>query len=434
MSLENNSQSSSPVASEPVNSTQMFRQSGTKAENPLAFIQNNLRKPVPDSQVLTPPTPEATKEEPKAPATQTAPEQDFSIPLPELEQATPQEPQVEPEEFPDQPEVEGEVVPLQANYKKLKSAYKIKKEEFKRTAELLAQREAELAEYQTGKKLPETVQSLEEEVNTLRRFQKIVDLKSSPEYQEKHVKPLTNVRNKLEEIFTEYQLPKETLKEVRKFATLADQNEFISDHFDNVGALQVRQLLDAEKEVLTKMQAAEAEPGAELDRLIAEGRQAREVRRRQEKESVRAELRDGWNRSLSKIKEEGVFLELIPRVNDSKYNETIVRPIIKSASAEASKFVEMLFEDGLQKLRPEAAEFIANMTLYGHSSGVNATTRQRALEHAKSLEENTTRRNAIARPFIGNSTGAQAAPSQPREMMTPDKLGGAILNSIASKK
>lgn len=438
MSLEQNTQ---PVTVEPQTTHQpefgnLFSVKGAQSADPLAFIRNNLKSPPPSvaNNAPQPPTPE-----PSPVAAEPAPEPELKSGQPSGEGERTPEPQfdlpIEDDESAETAPADSEVDdPAQLNFKNLRTKFKAEKIEHQKTKELLESVTKELEEYREGKKVPETLQTQEEELTRLRRYEKIVNIKTSPEYQEKYVKPLTETATKLKEVFAEYELPEETLSQLRGMKTLAQQNEFISEHFDNVGALQVRNLLDAEKEVVGRMQAAEAEPDAELERLIAEGNRAREVRRKAERESIQAELTSGWQRSLDKIKKDGIFVELIHKANDSAYNQNVVNPILKGASQEASKLIAMLFEDGLSKLRPEVAEYIANMSLLGHSSAINATSRQRAVEYAKTLEKNQERVNLIQRPRIGGSTGVVGAPEKPRETLTPDKVGGAILGKLGLSK
>lgn len=429
MSLGNNSVN--PPAAVP---GELFAVKGAHSADPLAFIKGNLREPTPQvapSQEIKPepvaiPIPKVEV----APAPEVVVEgvEDFSPVEPEAKQ----EPLTPEEEF---PELAADTMPdADRNWGILKSALKEKKAALKEVSEQKAQLEAELQDYKVGKKMPDHLQAKEEEISQLRRYQKIVDLKASPEYQEAHVKPLKEVRSKVDHLLTtEYGFPKEELAELRSM-DFKSQNAWLERELDAVGALQIRDLLDKEKQIVGGMQQAEKEPEQEFERLMQEGARAREVRQAQQKSAIKETFRDGWARSLLKIRQEGKFPELTPKESDSQYNKNIVDPIVRNAATEGGKFVAMLVEDGLTKLRPEVAEFISNMCLHAHSSILNATTRERAMAYADELKKNTTRINNVIRPPIGGSTGASVGEPQAREAMTADKLGGAILDKIGVRR
>jgi hypothetical protein len=406
----------------------MFPVKGTEATSPLDYVTRNLAAkaeavPAPaEPRIEVPPV----ITEPAHPA-ETPPaegEGDFSPQVPE-----PPTKEAEQAVAADEVDEEGSETPAETNFKKLRTNLKTLKEEAKTTKEQLAAAEAELEKYKTGEKLPDALQEKEAEIASLRQYQKIVDLKVSPEYQEKYAKPLTEAGNKLEQIFAEYKLNKEDLSKARSLTSAKERNEFLSEHFDPTGAIEVKGLLEKEHGLAQSAKELEKEPAKALESLIRDSQQVVAVKRRQEREAMNHVLRDTWAESLSKIKEEGVFKELIYKEGDKKYNDTIVKPILESASAEAGKFVRMLFDGGLRELKPEVAKFISRMCLLGHSSAINATTRQRALEHLQELEKNTTRTNAIIRPHIGASGNApQGQPA--REPMTPATMAKQLTAKI----
>lgn len=420
------------AVSTPVNMNSMFKVPGTEVSKPTDFIRANvgggvIRPPaeVPPVQAEAPATdPVAAPEAPAA-----APgggEPDFALPV-----ETPAEPQAE-QQVAGEEEEEIPENPAEVNFKKLRATYKETKDNLKKLQGDLQAATEELEEFRTGKKLPPVLEDKEKEIASLRQYQKIVDLKTSPEYQEKYVAPLTTTSNKLEELFAEYNIPKQALDKVRTLKSVREQNEFLSDHFDQTGAIEVKGLLEKERGLVTAMKEADKEPVKVLEALIQEGENARLVKTRQQREAIQSTFRDSWAKALGGIKEEGVFKELIFRPDDTNFNKTIVEPLLKNASTEASKLMTMLVEDGLTKLRPEVAAFINRMSLLAHSSAVSAATREKALSYAKELEKNSTRQNLVARPNIGGSTGAVGGQG-PRERLTPDSMAKKLSAGLGGK-
>lgn len=445
MGSEGNLQSPQTIASYSVDGP-LFKKSAVEAGSLKDFITANLRTPpaaaTPETTpVITKPEPAAPVAEAPAPAAPVAAAAtketvetagEFVPEVPESStsvEASGQELSVE-EEFPD---LDPKTPTVEVNFKKLRSNYKAEKEAHKKAQEALAAREAELEEYRTGKKLPDTVHAQEEELTQLRSYKKIVDLKATPEYQEKYVSPLKEVGTTLKTIFTDYDIPEEVLDEARSLTNEAQLNRFVSDHFDSTGALEVKALLKKEKEITRSMQEAEKEPQSALDKLLQESNRAREARRAQEKQAIKSTFSDTWAKSIQKIREEGQFSELIHKPGNTEYNTKVVDPIIRGAATEAGKLLAMLVEDGLTKLRPEVGEYLSRMSLLGHSSAINAVTRERAMSAVRELEKNTERVNSIARPAIGMSTGATATPPAARERLTPETAAKKIAESLGKR-
>lgn len=411
----------------------LFKVSGAQSASPLDFIKNNLRQPVPASQVLTPEAPptevkpvEAPSVEEIAPTVEGAEDKKVEAPAPKKGE--------EPEEFGDEEVGEGqELTPQQQRFKTLRTKYKAEKEASKKALERAAELELELTAYKTGQALPDTLQEKENEIATLRKYEQIVNFKASPEYVDNYVKPLETVSSELETVFTDYGIPKEVLEETEKLGSVAKQNQFLSEHFDPTGAMQVRALLDKKKGLMGNLQAAEKEPMKALERIRMEGEAARLEAEKQSRMVIQSQLRDSWADSIKEIQEQGVFKELIRRPNDTKFNETVVNPLYSSAAAEAGKFISMLVEGGLKTLSPEVAKFISRMSLLAHSSALNAATREAMSKAYAELEENTKRFNSVIRPQIGMNNGAPT-PQAPREALTPQTMASKLVSQVQGQR
>ena len=421
MTLPNNS-ALPPAANPPqhvqADPRQLFKSTG--AMSPLDFVKQNTEKLTQEkieqgvSSYLT---------QPQAPVE------------PQVEQAVIPEAPVEsfvevPGEVVAQPDVaeipeEGEGVELKDNFKKVKTFFKAEKEEHKKTKEQLAARDAELEDYKKGVKLPDTVMEQEAELAKLRQIQKTVDLKSSPEYHEAFVEPLTQVTAKQDEILKQYEIPKAELEKAKSQGVKA-LNQFLSENFDPAAIVELKGLFDTEKKLVTGMNEAHANADTAYAKLIDQSKQARATRMKGEREVIKSVINESWGKTLEEIKQQGQFVELIHRPKDTQYNETIVNPTIRAAAAETSKLMAMLVEDGLTRVRPEVAQFISKMSLLAHSSAINAVTRERAMGYANELKKNTTRTNQRVRPTMGGSQiPTAAAPAEQRPRLTPESFARA---------
>lgn len=426
MSLESNSPSASASSdtapSVQADPRQLFKSTG--AESPLDFIKKNseaiLRKP------------EVAKVE--------APKAEVSLPTVEVktepskvEVKSEFNPLSEEEQKVTSPVVEDDLEenknPLEVNIKKIRDNLKSERQARKAKEEEALRFQTELEEYKTGKKLPDTLQNQENEIARLKIYEKVHGLKTSPEYHEKYVSPINQVRGEQDMLLEEYEIPKEVFNQIRGLK-LKEQNQFLSENFDTTAQIKMRSLLDNEGKLYREMEEANKEPELALNRLLQEAETAKAMRVKNQREGIQHSFRESWGRTLTGIKEQGQFEELIHRPNDTDYNSRVVNPIIQGAATEAGKLMTMLVEDGLTKIRPEVGEFISKMTLLAHSSALNAHTREVALKHARELEKNQNRVNNILRPSIGGSSVNVGTGSQERVPYTAESMAKAATSLL----
>lgn len=415
------------------------------ADDPLAFIQANLHQP--QAQQVDPNAIIKQVEEKRAEEAQAAKPE---VLMPEInldEQGEPKdgvqvqdgndEKQVDETQTEQTDEAENEeneeVISSSAeNFKKLRNIVKEAKQQRAEIEAKLKETEKKLNLYETGEILPEALQEKEQRINELERYEKLLSLKTSPHYQEKYIRPLTQIQDRLGEIAKDYAIPVEVMQQALSIENRAELNRFLSSHFDDVGALEVKQLVDQAKALQTEAKQAEAEPQTALQKIMEEAEAARVARRKQDLQVMSQVSKDAWVDSLLEIRNEGDAVELIHKEGDTEYNQTFVDPIIKAAAQEYGKLVTLLAHNGLEKLPKDLAQALARMCQLAHASGVALHTRNEAVRRAEELETNVKRTTNYLRPQIGSANGHGNAPL-PKQPASPREAAEQLLNKVMSK-
>lgn len=427
------------------------------AESPLDFIKNNTKplapaQPLPDvdpqvlansvavqkkeqelaevkkvvaqtqsSQTPTPLPQETPKQALPEGAVVEKPEQDATFNPLELVKESLKKPGETESPPSDNEEVSNEDVSLspedskEVNFKKLREVVKETKKSLQEKEELLAKTNSELEKFRTGEVVPETLQKQQARIAELERFEKIVSLKTSPEYQEKYIKPLKSITERLDVLAADYKIPPEMLKSAISIKNQAELNGFLSENFDNVGAMEAKQLITQARDLQNSAQVAENEPSAALQNLIEEGQRADTVRKAQQRNAIAEQSKSAWMDSLINIKKEGKILELIPKDGDSEYNDKYVNPILQAASSEYGKLVTMLAENGLTQLPKDVAYALSRLTQLAHASALSIESRKISMNEAQTLKDNVKRSTRYERPQIGGGfgKGGDAPPAAP---------------------
>jgi len=178
-----------------------------------------------------------------------------------------QVPALDQDAFEDVPETG---VSLVENFKKLKTSYKTTKETLKAAEARTKELEQKLKDYDTGASVPSVIQDLENKVALSQKWEKLHNLKMSDEYAEEFVKPLDESKRRLSVLAEEYGLDIDDMEHAINLKSERDLNGFLSDKFDSIGAMEVKQLITKSRDIMTRAQAAEQEPAAVMQRLHEE--------------------------------------------------------------------------------------------------------------------------------------------------------------------
>lgn len=408
-----------------------------EANDPLQFIKDNLKPPPINPQAISD---EAAKKAALSqspaipPAADKPPVFDSKITIPPItvtdtpkkEAASDSLKELE-DPFP------GEDIPkdsIQENFKKLRSFFRETRSKVKETETKLSEVQGELEKYKKGEILPDALKELTTRNAELEKYEKLVALKTSKSYQEKFVKPLSSIQSQINAIAKDYEIPEDVISKALTIDNRAELNRFLSDHFDDTGALEVKQLISKAKELQSQAITAEKEPASSLEKLMQENERV-SASKRQENHAVVAETsKNAWANSLSKIREEGKALELIFKPGDEKYNKEYVEPIIGKAAEEYGKIVTLLVQNGLEALPDDLAFALSRMTQLAHSVAVANEQRFRAIEEAEAIKQNAQRLTQYIRPQVGAPSVASApvtAPGPITAQEAADKLISHVL-------
>jgi hypothetical protein len=298
----------------------------------------------------------------------------------------------------------------------------------------LQQTREELEKYKTGEILSDALQEKETEIARLSKYEKIVSLKTAPEYQEKFIKPLTNIKEQLVAIANDYKIPPNQLLSAVNVRNQADLNRFLSNHLDDGGFLEVKQLIKQAQGLQDQAQAAEKEPVSTLQTLIEEGQQVRATQVAKNREAIRTTVKSSWDEAYEEIKQEGKAIELIYKEDDPEFNKTYVEPLIKQAAQEYGKAITMLAENGLEKMSKEFGKAFAKTFLLAQASATAIPTRSEAVRQSEELLQNQARNARIYRPQVGSSAPGVETSSQAARPMTPLEAGKSLINNVLASK
>ena len=343
--------------------------------------------------------------------------------------------QVEGEDL-DDPDTQGLKPNVADNFKKLRKSFTEAKQKLTEYETKTQELESTVERYKKGEVLPETLVEKEKEINRLTRYEKIFNLKGSSEYQDKYVKPLNEIRGTLRAIAKDYNLPESLMDKALNLGNRAERNRFLAAHFDDVGALEVKQLIEKAQGIHREAQEAEKEPETALNTLLEESEAAKVAKIQAARDTLAKNTRSAWVESLDEFSKTGGVIGLTPKEGDDEYNKNFVEPVIAAASVEYGKLVRMLADNGLEKLPPDLAKALAKTVQLAHASAVSLEYGKAAVAHADKIEQNTKRTANFIRPPIGGSSGLPRGTSTAanRTPLDPRMAAEQLLDMVMNKK
>lgn len=410
--------------------------------DPLAFIEQNIANP---SVAIPNPTLQAQPTHQVAPIVpQTSFSDNFANEL--VEQVRPKEPsKSEPQDKPTDIKQEGinvgevpqnELLEQVAKPKKgpedsikdlrrIATQYKTQLSE-KETAH--AELQAELEKYKTGEAIPEVIQKKEERIAELEYYEKLHALKLSPEYQKKYVEPISELRDKAIQLANDYGVDPTLLNEAYSLDNPRERNQFLREHFDDVGAMEVKGLLDKIKDVDTASQKAEKEPTQALEKIKSEYREQEQTREQHRVRTLAGNSREGWTSAYKELSE-GNYPELT--LIGKEEHDKLVKPLVQTAAEEYGRFIKLLADSGTKDLHPEAAKILAKRFLLSQVNSVTAASREHHYNRAEEIVNESKRMSSMIRPPIGayNGGGGQGE-SGPPKPTSPEDAANILLRKV----
>ncbi len=323
--------------------------------------------------------------------------------------------------------------PVKENYLKLKSKAKEAVSNFKQLKVQHEQATQELERYKKGEVIPEVLQNLENKVAELSKWEKLYNLESSEDYQERYIKPLGETSDKLKALFKDYGATDDQIdaavNHALKLENKADLNKFLAANFDVLGAEEAKSLISTVKQLQSSTEEARKEPIAMLERLQAESAQIKQAQDIQRMERIKGVAKDSWVESLLDIRQEGKLTELIRQENNPEFNKKYVEPILTQAANEYGKLVTELARQGVKEISKDLAKGLATMVLRATAQGVAVESREAALDYANQIKDTSSRVDALFRPAVGGGVARPAARPAPKAI-TPESAADALLNKI----
>lgn len=440
------------------------------ADNPLDFIRNNLRAQpsivVPRAEAVPPaPSPASQAANPQAsPApNETAPTQapaqpsqtfvadtDFPFDSPSPVPPPTAAPSVPPDQKKDEPavtveddedgeeiqnpllrEVAGDKKSAKINLKQMRKNYNETKQQLEERNALLEAAQAELQKYKTGEIVPETVQELQERIADLEEFEQLHNFRMSKEYRNKFLNPLNAKSEKARQLATNYNVDPAVLDAAMQQPKGRERNAFLKKHFDDIGALEAKNILDEIESLRTEAQEAELEPGRHLQMLRQESEMNEATQEAERLERIKSNTRGGWLEGLNELRNTGEYPMLSLKEGDENHNK-MAKPILEEASKEFGKFIRLLGEKGMKEIPAPVAKILAQRFLLSQLAPLSAASAMAHWKRADEVIKTSERITPFIRPALGGGpvNGAPSNGSAAPGGLTPDKAANLLLQKI----
>lgn len=317
------------------------------------------------------------------------------------------------------------------SFKDMRKILKKVNTELEENKTLLTQTKDELEKYRTGEAVPEVIQQKEERIAQLEHYEKIHGLKMSPEYQQKFVEPYNQVMTQAQKLAKDYGVGDDVLQEALTIENKRELNSFLRSHFDDVGALEVRTLLDTARILNGQARDAEIEPQKAMTQLREEFRVQQQASEEKRVTTIKHNAQSGWTSALQELSSSGEYPELT--LTGDVEHDKIARQVRTEAATEFGKFIKLLGDYGVKDLPPEAAKIVAKRFQLSQASSVMAASRAHHYSRSEELLNQTRRQASMIRPPIGGVADS-APPPAPVRSNSLEQNAENLLNSVLQKK
>ena len=324
---------------------------------------------------------------------------DLDVKAPEVEQPPVQEPD---DDLP--------LAPAAENFKKLRNALKETRAAKRELEQKATEFEVELERYKKGEKVPEVVSAKDQRIQELEKYEKLFNLKMSKEYQQEFVEPSIQLGKKLQEHASTYNLPPEVINRAVEL-TGKELNQFLSNHFDDLGALEAKKIINEIQDIGEKALKAEQEPETIMQELKTKFEQHQQEEAKKTNSVFENTAKTAWQKALEKRAKEGAYKELVIDPNNPEFNKKVVEPIQAKASQNFGALLTQLRKNGLQQLPEELAVGLASLNQLAVAGAL--LLEEKAKLEAKLNEVMKTSRvvNPLIRPSVNGSGVPRSTPS-----------------------
>lgn len=318
--------------------------------------------------------------------------------------------------------------PAAQNFKKLRESIKTERQLRRQLEKERDEFKSGFESYEKGEKIPEVLQAKESRIQELEKYEQIIDVQRSREYQELVVKPIRATSTEFKKLAVDYGVPEDKAHafadQALKIDNVKDRNAFLSKYFtDEAGLMEARshvkklldlgqQAIEAEKKPLELKQDLQAQ----FATREAEERKNRVV-------AFESTLKSAWHSALDKTAKEGVYKEFVMDPTNPEFNKKVVEPIQHKASIQLSALVKKLELHGLKELPQDIAEGMARMVLLAVGGAMSLNEKNKAIKEANGYRETANNLNTYFRPSIGRGNGNGQPTQAPRVPLTAEQAG-----------
>lgn len=288
-----------------------------------------------------------------------------------------------------------------------------------------------LEAYKTGEALPDKIKELQDTITELREFQKLHDLKTTPEYREKYIEPIKQLKEQGAQLARDYKIPEEVFQQAMGYTNQRDLNVFLSEHFDPIGAGQARELIRGIQNLEGQRQQAESQPGEVYEQLLRESEQRQQQVRQEKYNKNKDQSLLSWKDAHTALMEAQQFPELTLTGHDHKH-DSYAKPIVDRAKTEFAKFVHYLSDKGVE-LDSQFLNIMAKRMLLSEATAVMAKSRAEMYKQSQEVIESTKKAARYDRPTVGTNVGGvngRGGYENERQMLNPRLAADSVLESI----
>lgn len=408
-----------------------FNPTGSISANTLNSVVSKLQMPS-----ETPLDPQAIANE--VAVSRAAPQEPARVELPQFDEAPPvvEEPPVQEEpavipDVEDPDDAELPVTPAAENFKKLRTIAKEAKKAKRELEAQVAEREQELQKYKTGEVVPDVITAKDQRIAELEQYEKIVNIKLSPEYQREYVEPSLRLAEQLDRHAQSYGLEPAYLRQAVEIENQKELNQFLTRHFDDLGALEAKKIITELQDIGSRALQAEQEPAQVMEQLKVKYQQQQIEKEKQISANFEMTAKSAWQKALDKTIKENVYKELIPDPNDVKHTEQVVKPLQTKASQQFGALVTQLRKNGLTQLPEELAVGLARMTQLAVASAIAFDAKNKAEQQFNKVVSTSRVVSPYIRPSMAGNTGqnVRAANNAPRTLADISKEAASRIRS-----
>lgn len=291
--------------------------------------------------------------------------------------------------------------------------------------------EAEIEKFRTGEKIPDVLKEKDQRIEELSHYEKLHGLKLSPEYQQKYVEPYNDTMARAAQLAKDYGVDESVVQDALHIENKRELNSFLRTHFDEVGTLEVRTLVDSARNLSQQAAAAEQKPQDSMVQLRSEFQAQQQEREQQRVTTIQQNAQGGWRESVKELAGSGEYPELT--LTGEAEHDKIVTEVRTAAASEFGKMITLLGQSGVKDIPPDAAKILAKRFLMSQASAIMAKSRAHHYSRSEELLNQSRSRAKMIRPQIGGVADASPAAPMPQPARIEDKAE-TLLNSVLHKR